>query len=317
MSKSLSKVAKELTHHEAIIDDGMKGFLHVGKSLIAIRDGQLYEERFESFEAYCKSRWNISRPRAYQLIEAAEVTAEVSTIVDTKTKETPKHPTNIAPQNEAQARALAGSGDTPEQRREVWAKAVETAPKNEAGEPVITAKHIAKVADEVVGPKVTPPKPEQPKAAPVVEVVAEPEKPTEYGAGFDPRKFDERMADDPADEPETTGEIPAHLVAVIAGVKQYKTLQREVSLLMSKVHALIALPVGSFIRHQEIEMHIDQVKADLKVWGFGDTCPTCKNKPDAKCQRCKGRGWIAQGQMGTLSDWDKEWLQQNSVNRSK
>jgi len=314
VSKS-NLIKRSLKQHEEVIADGMRSFLYVGQSLMAIRDERLYEGHYDSFEAYCKDRWNLAKSHAYRMIEAADVVSELSPIGDAKT-ENPKQETAIPlPKNEAQARALAESADTPEERREVWAKAVEIAPKNEAGEPQVTAKIINQVADEVVGPKVETPKPpkaEKPQS--VVEVVKEPE--SDYNPGFDPRQFDPAMkSDEPEEESEPTGEIPKHLTDVIAGVKQYKSLQREVSLLMGKVHALIALPVGSFIRHQEIEQHINQVKADLRAWGFGENCPTCQNKPDKKCLKCKGRGWIAQGQMGALSDWDKEWLAKNGVSK--
>lgn len=319
VTKGLTKIEKELAHHESIIEDGVKSFLHVGRSLIAIRDGSLYGEKYGTFEAYCEKRWGFKRAQAYRLMEAAEVVKEVSEmspIGDTKTDKSSTHPEKVIPQNEAQARALAGAGDTPEQRREVWTKAVETAPRNEAGEPVITARHIAKVADEVVGPKVAEPKP-NPKLEPVQESAAGESEQPEYGASFDPRKFDERMADDAPEEVETTGEIPAHLIDVLADRKEYASLQRDIALLISRARALQAKPIGQYIRMQDVELHVGQVKADFRTWAFGDNCPSCQNKPTAKCLKCKGRGWIAQGQLGSLSDWDKEWLRQNSVNRSK
>lgn len=304
-------LTRSLKQHEEIIADGMKSFLYVGQSLMAIRDGKLYSDNHDTFEAYCKSRWGFSRPRAYQMIEAAEVVSDLSTNGRQNGKK--KAEELPLPENERQARALKESADTPEERREVWAKAVEIAPKNEAGEPQVTAKIISQVADEVVGPKVETPKPAKAeKSEPVVEVVDEPE----YKPGFDPRQFDPSMKpDEPEDEAEPTGEIPKHLTEVVSGIKQYKSLQREVSLLIGKAHALIALPIGSFIRHQEIEQHIKQVQADLKAWAFGENCPVCKNKPNAKCLKCKGRGWIAQGQMGQLSDLDKEWLAKNGVSK--
>lgn len=152
-----------------------------------------------------------------------------------------------------------------------------------------------------------PPAAEQPAAETTVE----------YRPGFDPREFDPEMkTEQPEDTtPEPTGDIPKHLVDVLSGMKQYKSLQREVSLLMGKVHALIAMPIGSYIRDQEAERNVKQFQANLKAWGFGENCPVCKNKPDNKCLKCNGRGWISQGQMGQLSDLDKEWLSKNGVNK--
>lgn len=78
-----------------------------------IRDNRLYREIYGTFEEYCKEKWNISRPRAYQLIKGAEVQENLSTIVDIK--------------NEAQTRPLTKL--PPDEQREVYQKAVETAPE--------------------------------------------------------------------------------------------------------------------------------------------------------------------------------------------
>lgn len=302
-------ITRTLKQHEEIIADGMKSFLYVGQSLMAIRDQKLYADDYETFEAYCKGRWNLAKSHAYRMIDAADVVADLSPIGGRFAKSA-KADAAPMPTNERQARALKDAADTPEERREVWAKAVEVAPKNAAGEPVVTAKIINQVADEVVGPKVSATKSAKPE--PVVEAVEEPE----YKPGFDPRQFDPEMrADAPVEEssPEPTANSPKHLVDVIAGIKEFESFRRELSLLKSKAQALTKLPIGSYIRWPDVEMHIDQLKADFRVASFGDNCPDCKNKPDAKCQRCKGRGWIAQGQMGSLSDEHKAWLKTNSV----
>lgn len=60
--------------------------MDAGRALTVIRDARLYRETHATFEAYCRERWQMSRPRAYQLISAAGM----STTVD----------------NERQARAL-------------------------------------------------------------------------------------------------------------------------------------------------------------------------------------------------------------------
>ncbi len=53
---------------EITIRSGVKAFCAVGDALCEIRDGRLYRATHETFEAYCLERWQISRPRAYQLI---------------------------------------------------------------------------------------------------------------------------------------------------------------------------------------------------------------------------------------------------------
>jgi hypothetical protein len=112
-----------LEHYEQIIEQGLNTFVEVGHALLVIRDQRLYRQSHQTFEAYLQERWRISRPRAYQLIDAANVIDVVSTGVD------------IVPANEAQARPLASL--PPEQQAEVWHEVVRTAPKSG-----ITAKHV-------------------------------------------------------------------------------------------------------------------------------------------------------------------------------
>jgi hypothetical protein len=51
----------------------LKTFLAVGEALITIRDNKLYRGTHDTFEAYCTEKWNITRGRGYQLMDAAKV----------------------------------------------------------------------------------------------------------------------------------------------------------------------------------------------------------------------------------------------------
>ncbi len=95
MSRNLALQERtRLDELEAVIERGLTTFVEVGRALSEVRDSRLYRERFDTFESYCDQRWSLSRPRAYQLIDAAHVAELVSTTVDT------------GPKNEAQAREL-------------------------------------------------------------------------------------------------------------------------------------------------------------------------------------------------------------------
>lgn len=126
----------ELSRLESIIEKGQQTFVEVGAALMEIRDSGLYKMH-GTFEIYCKERWGYSRPRAYQLIESAKVKENLSTIVD-------------KPTHESQTRPLAHL--EPEQQKEVWQKAVETAPNGR-----VTAEHVQDVVDEMqdIEPKET------------------------------------------------------------------------------------------------------------------------------------------------------------------
>ena len=286
MTKGLTKIGKELAHHEAIIDDGMKGFLHVGRSLIAIRDGQLYSETYDTFEAYCEKRWGFKKSQAYRLIEAATVVAEVSEmspIGDTKTKDSKQKTQIPVPQNEAQARALAGAGDTPEERREVWTKAVETAPRNESGEPVITAKHIAKVADEVVGPK----NDAKPNPQPAQETpVAAAEQP-DYGGSFNPTEFDPEL------NPDLQRVSVARLPIEEKLVEQPKMI--EAFCRAVRKHFEDNLPTDPLLDEGTLNIVGQQLTSMLntlrqrKAYG---RCPKCPETINPKCGFCKGHGYV-------------------------
>lgn len=83
-----------------------------------IRDNELYKLKnggeYRTFEQYCKGVWDFQRAHVYRLIDSAKVVEVLSPIGIQK------------PENERQTRPL--SKLEPERQREVWQKAVETAP---------------------------------------------------------------------------------------------------------------------------------------------------------------------------------------------
>lgn len=125
--------AQALAADESIIEAGLATFVEVGEALCDIRDRRLYRLSHGTFEAYCRERWGMSRQRAHQFIDSAEVVGALSTIVDTP------------PATESQARALAPLKADPEK----MADAMRTAVERTAGKP--TAAAIAEAVDEIVG----------------------------------------------------------------------------------------------------------------------------------------------------------------------
>lgn len=127
---------QKLAHHEAIIERGLRTFTEVGNALLAIRDGRLYRKDYSTFEEYCRRKWDMSQRHANRLVASVEVVQNLG----------PMGPIP-PPASERQARPLTGL--EPEQQREVWARAVETAPVDEKGQPHITAAHVQRVADKL------------------------------------------------------------------------------------------------------------------------------------------------------------------------
>lgn len=107
--------------HEKIVERNLAGFIEAGIALVAIKADREYRlDGYSSFEDYCRDRWQISRPRAYQLVVAASIAEELSTLVDTP-----------APQSERQVRPLTLL-KSDDDKREAWAEAVDHA---EGGQP--------------------------------------------------------------------------------------------------------------------------------------------------------------------------------------
>ncbi len=66
----------ELARLEFVIERGLQSFVDVGEALLQIRDGQLYLAHGDtSFSQYLERRWQLTRRRAYQLIDTAEAVA--------------------------------------------------------------------------------------------------------------------------------------------------------------------------------------------------------------------------------------------------
>ena len=138
MEKALTKGEQtRLTFLEELFEEDRLGFVRAGNTLAAIRDENLYHDVADTFDAYCRIRWDLSRQHAYRLIDAAQVVETVSPIGDIP-----------PPQNEAQARELAKLA-TEQEQATAWSRANETAPVDDEGEPIVTAKHVAETVREM------------------------------------------------------------------------------------------------------------------------------------------------------------------------
>lgn len=115
---------------EEVIDNGLQTFVDVGNALMEIRDGRLYREAFGTFEDYCRERWGFTQQSATRYIRASQTVQNLQS-----------EPMGSLPTSERQARPLTRL--EPEQQREAWQRAVETAPEGK-----VTAKHVAQVAQE-------------------------------------------------------------------------------------------------------------------------------------------------------------------------
>jgi hypothetical protein len=102
-----------LAELEQVVAAGLETFVDVGLALLEIRDGRLYRTTHETFDDYCRERWDLRREVGDRLIRAARVVEVLN-------------PNGLMPANEAQTRELAPLLDEPELLRDAWAEASAT-----------------------------------------------------------------------------------------------------------------------------------------------------------------------------------------------
>lgn len=143
-----------LDAHEAVVREGLGTFYAVGEALAAIRDQRLYREQYRAFEDYCRQRWGMSRMHASRLIAASDVVASVTD----RLQNTISPPANIE-----QTRPLARL--TPDERREVWPRVIESAPGGR-----VTASHVAAIVRDFKGDTHVPLEPEDAPTALIADL---------------------------------------------------------------------------------------------------------------------------------------------------
>lgn len=117
-TENISPALLDLMDHEKVIEQGLHTFIDVGHALAAIRDGKKYKALgYGNFEEYVSKRWDMSRERARQLMNAADIASVLPTKVGI-----------LAPASERQVRPLAPLAKRdPDAARDAWAEAAEQA----------------------------------------------------------------------------------------------------------------------------------------------------------------------------------------------
>jgi hypothetical protein len=94
------------------IAQGWRSFVDIGLALIEIRKAELYAGEFETFEEYCRVKWDFKHSKANYLMAAAQVVKSLAALPDV-----PK------PEHESPLRPLLKL--TPEDAQRAWKLAVE------------------------------------------------------------------------------------------------------------------------------------------------------------------------------------------------
>jgi hypothetical protein len=104
----MKEITETLHELEQELEGLVRDFRRIGEILKTIRNERLYRDAYSSFDDYCKKRWNFTRQRAHQFIEAYDVDREVGGVLE----------------NEFQARSLLRLKD-PDIRQQVVRRARE------------------------------------------------------------------------------------------------------------------------------------------------------------------------------------------------
>lgn len=130
-----------LVELERTIEAGLKTFVDVGNALLEIRDGKLYRGTDGTFEEYCGNRWSLTSVQAKRLIDGAIIATNIE-------------PTGSKIVSESHLRPLKNL--RPDEQREVYQRAVETAPNG-----MVSAAHVEKVV-KAYKQEIEPIEPEEP-----------------------------------------------------------------------------------------------------------------------------------------------------------
>jgi hypothetical protein len=143
---------KELKRLEAVIDAGIQTFVEVGQALARIQQERLYRGyHWKTFEAYVEDRFELSRRRAYQLIEAAKGVETAQNLC----KIFHKNSAEIVP-NEYTARSIAA---VPEEQLQAVLDEV-VVQHQETGKPV-TGRMVKDAAQKVAEKEAPKPDPKE------------------------------------------------------------------------------------------------------------------------------------------------------------
>jgi hypothetical protein len=160
---------------EGLIENGKKAFIEVGMALTEIRDRRLYRKLFDTFEAYCQSRWGFGLSFANHQIRAAEVVNQIGTIVPISNEGTAREFVSVPKEQrqevaqEAKKIAAEKGRDTINSRDVKEAKAAKI-PKPEP-KPSITPHKVEVIEPDADAEPIIVPPPLPPEPKPITQDV--------------------------------------------------------------------------------------------------------------------------------------------------
>jgi hypothetical protein len=143
LTKKEATLRKQL--EEKIFSTVRTFYIELGEALNEIKEMRLYKSTHRCFDDYSREVLDMAVRSAYRYIDAFGIVKNLCAIEhESVTNWSQNQPTFPLPKNESQARALVGL--SPEEQREVWQQAIETAPEGK-----LTAAHVRKTVRTLKG----------------------------------------------------------------------------------------------------------------------------------------------------------------------
>lgn len=263
--------AREVQQLKAGEEDIAKGGSLIVAAMAIIRNQHLYRATHDSFESYCRERWNRTASGVHDAIATEAVVQRVAEcLIESDSK-------NFGVANSRISRGAAKEvADLPPQTA---AEVVRTVVK-QGQKP--TAANL-KAARETAAPKIT------------------------GGNTFDPQELDAAPAS-PASPTVMTDAInrpvPSKLNAACSAAAALESLARKVDPIRREAESMAEKDGGDFLEMATVNKLCRELKTAIGHAAYWTACPRCKGK---SCDRCKV-GWIPKCQSGHLSADDKAAL---------
>lgn len=242
---------------EVTINEGLSTYVDVGVALVRIRENKYYRDKHDSWEAYCRERWQMSARHALETIATAIVFINVTSV-------------NLPGPHTAQHAALLAQLP-PGQQAEVWKVASSEGPPTipTLRQEIKRVVNIAKPGPSRKSKKPADPRPSKPKPEPA-PIKAEPVR-------------------------DAVGNVITDtlLAALFSRRHEFKTIMEQVRDLQQAVSQFAESTkedLSVYFNRQSVDVAFDGIWDAMKFAIPHALCPYCKGK--GKCHRCRNTGWM-------------------------
>jgi len=270
----MSKLIKRLEQLESEIESG---FRSIGKALIEIHSTKAYQEQYETFEVYCKKRWNLSDRHARRIIDAEAVRIKIG---------------HLCPVETLKTQHLLAIAEIPAAKQAQVAASVIADCEAENRKP--TEKDFKDAAKEFVQPKADP-KPETKDDWPG-DKDGNP-WPTDMDEPVDAKPADVWEDADEESSKQEQAETPQALIAPIQAVAtHFNGHLKELTRLRDCIG-------GEWLDITDLETQIKLLNDSIRKSVYWIDCMDCGGKG---CKTCRQLGWLSLDRKKFLTQEQKD-----------